>query len=142
MRRSFLVAPLLATLVLSACAKSSGTEAAAAPQPKGPTMPAGVTPAMITLGDSLYNAGSCQRCHGQKGVGANNGPALVTGPWLHSKGTFEEIVTTITNGVPRASIKDAARRFPMNGRGGNMNLNDDQIKAVAAYVWSISRDKK
>jgi mono/diheme cytochrome c family protein len=66
----------------------------------------------------------------------------VSGPWLHSTGKFEEIVATITTGVPRASIKDAARRFPMNGRGGPMNLNDDQVKAVAAYVWSISRDKK
>lgn len=142
MRRSLLVAPLLATLALSACAKTSSTEVAAAPQPKGPTMPAGVTPAMVTLGDSLYNAGSCQRCHGQKGVGANNGPALVNGAWLHSKGTYEEIVGIITNGVPKASIKDASRRFAMNGRGGQMNLNDEQIKAVAAYVWSISRGKQ
>lgn len=142
MRRSLLVAQLLGTLVFSACAKSSGTEAAAAPQPKGPVMPAGVTSAMIALGDSLYNSGSCQRCHGQKGVGANNGPALVTGPWLHSKGTYDEIIGTITNGVPRASIKDASRRFPMNGRGGPMALNDEQVKAVAAYVWSISRDKQ
>ena len=51
-------------------------------------------------------------------------------------------MTTITNGVPRAALKDQTRRFPMNPRGGPMNLNDDQVKAVAAYVYSISRDKK
>ncbi len=142
MRRSFVVAPLLVTLAFAACSKATGSDAGAAPQPKGPTLPAGVTPAMIALGDSLYNAGSCQRCHGQKGIGANNGPALVSSPWLHSTGKYEEIVAIITTGVPRTSIKDSARRFPMNPRGGPMNLNDDQVKAIAAYVWSISRDKK
>lgn len=139
MRRSFLLAPVV-LLSLAACAKASGTAAAA--QPSGPVMPAGVTPASIAMGDSIFHSGGCQRCHGQKGVGAQNGPSLVAGPWLHSTGKYEEIVATITTGVPRTALKDQARRFPMNPRGGPMNLNDDQVKAVAAYVYSISRDKK
>ncbi len=148
MRRSLLAAPLLVFIVFAACSRASGdTAGMAAPNAaaaRGPVVPAGVTPALIAIGDSLFNTNNapCQRCHGQKAVGGNNGPSLVTGPWVHSSGTYEQIVATITTGVPRASIKDVTRRFPMNPRGGPMNLTDDQVKAIAAYVWSISRDKK
>ena len=106
----------------------------------GPEMPEGVTVAMINEGDSLFNAGSCQRCHGQKGVGGTNGPPLVTGPWLQTDGSYEQIVQVITTGVPREKLKDPARR-PMNPRGGPMQLTDPQVRAIAGYVWSISRAK-
>jgi len=102
---------------------------------------AAVTDAAIALGDSIYHSGGCQRCHGQKGAGANNGPSLVSGPWVQHAGSYEAIVATITNGVPRDKVKDASRRFPMGPRGGPMNLDDAQVQAVAAYVWSISRAK-
>jgi len=106
-----------------------------------PARPAAVTDAAIALGDSIYHSGGCQRCHGQKGAGANNGPSLVSGPWVQHDGSYEAIVATITNGVPRDKVKDASRRFPMGPRGGPMNLDDAQVQAVAAYVWSISRAK-
>jgi mono/diheme cytochrome c family protein len=141
MRRATLSLTLLAAVVVAACS-GSGSGAAAAPAPSAPPRPAAATAANIALGDSLFHAGSCQRCHGQKGVGAQNGPSLVATPWLHSTGSFDEIAATITTGVPRANIKDASRRFQMNPRGGPMNLTDAQVQAVAAYVWSISRDKK
>jgi mono/diheme cytochrome c family protein len=142
MRRSLFAAPVLATLVLAACSSATASGGANAAVAAAPPRPAAVTAANIALGDSLYHAGSCQRCHGQKGVGAQNGPSLVATPWLHSTGDFDAIVATITTGVPRANIKDATRRFQMNPRGGPMNLTDAQVQAVAAYVWSISRDKK
>ncbi len=141
MRRSFLLASALALVTIAACKKASGAEAAAAPAPRAPATPAGVTPQSIAMGDSIFHNGACQRCHGATAEGAQNGPSLVSGPWLHSTGKFEEIVATITNGVPRAQMKDQTRRFPMNPRGGPMNLNDDQVKALAAYIWSISRNK-
>ena len=139
-RRSFHVAPLVAVLALAGCAKASGVSAGGAPQLNA--MPSGVSAALIARGDSLFNTGSCQRCHGQKGIGARNGPSLVAGPWVQIAGRYEELVTIVTTGVPKASFKDATRPFPMGARGGPMNLNDDQIKSVAAYVWSISRDKR
>jgi mono/diheme cytochrome c family protein len=142
MRRSLFAAPVLATLVLAACSSATASGGANASVAAAPPRPAAATAANIALGDSLYHAGSCQRCHGQKGVGAQNGPSLVTGPWLHSAGDFDAIAATITTGIPRANIKDATRRFQMNPRGGPMNLTDAQVQAVAAYVWSISRDKK
>jgi len=142
MRRTHLVAPLLAIFAVAACAKATTSAAAGTAAVSGPAMPAGVTAASIAVGDSIFASGGCQRCHGVKGVGAQNGPSLVAGAWLHSTGKYEEIVATITNGVPRTALKDQTRRFPMNPRGGPMNLNDDQVKAVAAYVYSISRDKQ
>ncbi len=142
MRRSRLAAPAFAAFLIAGCSGASGTGAAASPTPSAPARPAAVTAANIALGDSLFNTGSCQRCHGQKGVGANNGPSLVAGPWLHSAGGFDEIVKTITEGVPRTAFKDTNRRFAMNPRGGPMNLTDAQVQAVAAYVWSISRERK
>jgi mono/diheme cytochrome c family protein len=142
MRRTLLVAPLLAALAIAGCSKATTSAGAGAAVASASAMPAGVTPASIAMGDSIFASGGCQRCHGVKGVGAQNGPSLVAGTWLHSTGKYEEIVATITNGVPRTALKDQTRRFPMNPRGGPMNLNDDQVKAVAAYVYSISRDKQ
>jgi mono/diheme cytochrome c family protein len=131
---------LLATSLLAGfgCGRAATTTSTSA----APAMPTGVTALMIASGDSMFNAGSCQRCHGQKGVGATNGPSFITGPWLQHSGSYDEIVRTITTGVPRTAIKDSTHRFQMNPRGGPMNLNDDQVKAVAAYVWSIARGKR
>ncbi|MBI2407125.1 MAG: cytochrome c [Gemmatimonadetes bacterium] len=101
--------------------------------------PAQVTPVSVALGDSLFNTGACQRCHGKGGVGAQNAPALDGKKWLQLKtGSYEEIVKIITDGVPATAIKDKAHRFAMRGRGGPMNLTDAQVQAVAAYVWTLS----
>ncbi|MBK6487586.1 MAG: cytochrome c [Gemmatimonadetes bacterium] len=139
MRSRSLIA-MLATTVLAATVLATGC-AATTQRSAATSLPAGVTTAMIAQGDSLFNAGSCQRCHGQKGVGAQNAPSLVTGPWMHHRGSYDEIVATVTAGIPRTALKDTTRRFPMNPRGGPMNLTDAQVRDVAAYVWSISREK-
>ena len=75
------------------------------------------------------------------GGGTPRGPSLLEGPWLQSRGTLDELVAIIIRGVPVAAIKDTSRQFPMNPRGGPMNLTDEHARAVAAYVWSISRRK-
>lgn len=130
-------------LLLAACgggaASSTGTSAGAAPAAvRGPS-PEEL--AAIARGDSLFNGGGCQRCHGQKGVGAQNGPSLVTGPWLHVDGSQAQIAALIVRGVPREAITDTTRRFPMRPRGGPMNVTDAQAQDIAAYVVSISRSK-
>ncbi len=133
-----------AALILGGC-RSTGARgengATALPRESANALPSDVTPAMIALGDSLFNAGSCQRCHGAKGVGANNGPSLVSDEWLHVDGSYNRLVSLITTGVPRDSLKVTTRR-PMNPRGGPMNLTDDQVRAVASYVFTISRGKR
>jgi mono/diheme cytochrome c family protein len=149
-QRTRLLPPVAAaaTVLLVAACSAATTQTAPAPSasaaaaPAAPARPPEVTAAAIAEGDSLFAAGSCTRCHGAKGIGAARGPSLVAGPWLQHSGTYAEIVRTITDGVPRAAIKDTTHRFPMSARGGPMNLTDPQIKSLAAYVWSISRDKR
>ncbi len=155
MTRSTTRALFAITAMLAASACGGGSKTAAAPG-AGPApaangaavaakaapvakLPAAVTPAMIALGDSIFNNGSCQRCHGKGGIGAANAPAFKGITWQHGNGTFEGIVNTIVAGVPATEIKDPSHKFPMGARGGRMPLTDDQIKAVAAYVFTISR---
>jgi mono/diheme cytochrome c family protein len=127
-------------LVLSAFAFLACAPAAAPRLANPPASPA-PDARLVAQGDSLFNNGACVRCHGRGGIGGNNGPSLVTGPWLHADGSLPALSRVITSGVPRDSIRDASRRFAMNPRGGPMNLTDTQVSAVAAYVWSISRAK-
>lgn len=132
-----------AVLLLAACGGAAGTAgtSSAGAAPAAARAPSPEMLAAIARGDSLFNTGACQRCHGQQGVGAPNGPSLVSGPWLHVDGSAAQIATLIINGVPREAVKDSTRRFPMRGRGGPMNLTDAQVQDVAAYVVSISRAK-
>ncbi len=65
----------LSLLLLAAACRSSGAGAGTGAAAK-PAVPAEVTAARVALGDSLFNNGGCMRCHGAKGIGAQNGPAL------------------------------------------------------------------
>lgn len=97
-------------------------------------LPEGVTPAMIEDGGKLFKgAGLCAACHGVNATGGV-GPSLADTVWLHSTGAFEEIVRQITAGVPQAQAKGGMMMPP---RGGSA-ITDAQVRAVAAYVWSLS----
>ncbi|MBI3791410.1 MAG: c-type cytochrome [Gemmatimonadetes bacterium] len=127
------------TLVACAGGGASGGAGGAPAAAAGPQLPPGVTASMIAMGDSIFNNASCQRCHGKLGAGGQNGPALNTGKFEHGSGSLDDIIKTITTGVPKEAMKDQTRRFPMRARGGvQPALTDDQVKAVAAYVWSLS----
>jgi mono/diheme cytochrome c family protein len=102
-------------------------------------LPRSATPAMIAVGDSIYHARACARCHGAKGAGGQNGPALNDTVWLQIPGDYDSILRLVTSGVPQDRIKDPSHKFNMQPRGGTANpLSDDQIAAVAAYVYTIS----
>lgn len=142
---------LIAAMAIAACSSGSATTSSA-PTPasaqSGATttakatsggLPAGVTTALITQGDSLFHAASCVRCHGADAKGAQNGPSLMGPTFMHVNGTYEDFVRLIMSGVPADSIKDKAHRFAMRPKGGGQTpLTDDQVKAVAAYVYSLS----
>jgi cytochrome c5 len=54
-------------------------------------------------------------------------------------GSYDDFVRVITNGVPVAAVKDTAHKRAMPARGGPpAPLTDDQIKAVAAFIWSLN----
>lgn len=90
----------------------------------------------IQAGDSLFNNGSCRRCHGDAGVGTQRAPDLTDSEWGTIDGSLAEISETIFWGVRRAGMS-ADYPFQMNPEGG-MDLDRDKIRSIAAYVWSLS----
>ena len=108
---------------------------AAQSSPPAPPLPAGVTPDMIAKGKELFQgSGLCMACHGMDGKGSV-GPDLTDSLWLHHKGSYEEIIAQVLKGIPEDQSKSGAVMPP---RGGSA-LSDEEIRAVAAYVWSLSR---
>jgi cbb3-type cytochrome c oxidase subunit III len=97
-------------------------------------LPAGVTEKMISDGEAIFKgAGTCFACHGQdaKGIPAL-GADLTDEEWTHADGTYDSIVATIKSGA------QAASGAVMPPKGGP-NLSEEQVRAVAAYVWSLSK---
>ena len=120
-------------------------KASAAPKPpedkkqakSGSSLPAGVTPRMIALGKRVYDGelggAGCTGCHGDEGKGSVVGPDLTSKEHLWSNGSFEGIMKVINEGVQ----KPKKFRTPMPAKGGAA-LTPAQVKAVTAYVWSLS----
>lgn len=100
-------------------------------------LPDGVTEELIAEGKSVFGgAGICMVCHGPEGKGvANLGADLADDEWLHSDGTYEGILATIETGVPADKSSNGSVMPP---KGGG-SISDEQLKAVAAYVWSLGR---
>lgn len=95
---------------------------------------------MLAEGDSLFNGGSCARCHGQAGTGGRNGPDLTDATWVQGDGSLEEVRRTIFWGVRREHLSDPSWRFEMNP-GGGLDLEWEQYASLAAYVWSLSNGR-
>jgi cbb3-type cytochrome c oxidase subunit III len=147
--RSLAASVVLLALAFGACKggekaqqQQAAPEApAAAPAAAAPAgeAPAGATQAMVDEGSTLFHgAGLCATCHGVDakgvpGLGAN----LTDTVWLHSDGSYPAIVKQIMEGVP-ANVSTSGSAMP--AKGGS-SLTDDQVKAVAAYVWSLSHPK-
>jgi len=101
---------------------------------QGATLPDGVTPAMVAEGSNLFRgAGLCIACHGPTGAGGV-GANLSDSTWIHSTGSYQEIIQQIIKGVSAKESKSGAIMPP---KGGG-NLSEAQIRAVAAYVWTLS----
>lgn len=100
-------------------------------------VPEGATREMVFLGRRIYRGqvggAACTGCHGMSGEGSPLGPALNGKKWLWSDGSFTGITKTINDGVSQPK----EYRSPMPAKGG-AQLTDEQVKAVAAYVWSLS----
>ena len=98
---------------------------------------AGITPAMIALGDSVYHGqaggGTCVGCHGPDAKGSPLGPNLTDDRWLWGDGSFGSILKTITDGVP-APKEHTGVMPPLGGA----QLTWVQARAAAAYVYALS----
>lgn len=99
-------------------------------------LPEGVTPEMVAEGKTIFSgAGICMSCHGPAGEGIPNlGANLTDDEWLHIDGSYESIVQNILNGV---TAQESSSGVPMPPKGGTA-ITDEQVRAVAAYVWTLS----
>jgi mono/diheme cytochrome c family protein len=113
-----------------AVAALAGTGPAAAQEK---AVPAGVTPAAIAKGDTIFHkTGLCYACHGSNAEGTV-GPNLTDAEWLQGDGSYDMIVATVTSGVPAEKAK---KGIAMPPKGGS-SISDEDVKAVAAYVYSL-----
>jgi len=98
--------------------------------------PPGATGQEVALGERIFHGeaanGTCSGCHGSDAGGTSVGPSLSNGIWVWGDGSLPAITKTIETGVPR----------PRNYTGvmppeGGADLSDQDVAAVAAYVWAV-----
>jgi mono/diheme cytochrome c family protein len=98
--------------------------------------PAGVTDMMVQEGAQIYaGAGICVACHGPDAKGAI-GPDLTDAEWLIGDGEYEQLVDQILEGVSAAEATHELGAI-MPPKGGAA-ITDAQVRAVAAYIWTLS----
>ena len=123
-------------------AQEQAAESSMAMQQGGQQMqlPDDVTEEMVSQGREIFHGnGLCYTCHGQDGKGMPNlGADLTDSKWVHNDGSYQGIVGTIQSGV---TAEQSTSGTPMPPKGGS-NISDDQVNAVAAYVWSLSHGGK
>ena len=109
-----------------------------APATTGP-LPEGVTAALVQQGQQVFTGpGICMTCHGSDATGTPLAPDLTDSEWLWvdpaAGDALTQIATLIRTGVSQPKEHPA----PMPAMGG-AQLSDEQIEAVAAYVYSLGQ---
>jgi len=106
----------------------------------GAATSAAITPQQIALGDSIFHGqvggGTCQTCHGADEKRTPLAPDLTDAQWLWGDGSYAFIVRTVTDGVPTPKQHPGG----MPPKGG-APLTDEQVRAVAAHVYSLSHPR-
>ena len=109
--------------------------AAPAPAAAAAAVPPGATAADVQAGQKIFTStGNCFTCHGQTGTGTALAPPLNDAAWINIDGSYPAIQQLVSAGVPKPKQHPA----PMPAKGGAA-LSDQEVKQVAAYVYSISR---
>ncbi|MGH7510424.1 MAG: c-type cytochrome [Gemmatimonadales bacterium] len=122
----------------------SGQQEAAPPEAPRDTSPvaseAQVTPELIAQGERIFHGqeggAACSTCHGQNATGSQLAPDLTDDRWLNGDGSYEFIVNIVTQGV----LNPKEHPAPMPPMGG-ASLSPEQVRAVAAYVYSLSHQE-
>lgn len=97
---------------------------------------------VVALGKRIFEGKTggalCVTCHAVNAKGITGlGPNLTDATWLHGDGSRAFIEQLIKAGVMKPKVS-AAVMPPMGGA----SLEPEQIKAVAAYVYTMSRASK
>ncbi len=99
-------------------------------------LPPNVTREELALGERIFHGeasnGTCSGCHGSDAGGTSVGPPLNKGTWVQTDGSLAAITRIITVGVSH----------PRNYTGvmppmGGAPLSQQDVAAVAAYVWAV-----
>ena len=92
-------------------------------------------PGLVAEGQTLFTGVAlCFACHGPAGKGVRGaGVDLTDDELLHDDGSYEALVQRIINGVGVEETRSGVIMLP---RGGS-SITDDQVQAVAAYVFSL-----
>jgi mono/diheme cytochrome c family protein len=119
----------------AAAAEAPAAQETAAQQQGQMQLPEGVTAEMVAQGKEIFGgAGLCNVCHGPNGGGVPGlGANLADDQWIHGDGSYDAIVQTVMKGVD-ASASSVGTAMPPKGGSG---ITDDQVKAVAAYVFTL-----
>jgi len=100
-------------------------------------IPAGASRQMVELGTDVFHGrtggAGCTGCHGTDASGTPLGPPLLGHRWIWGDGSYQSIEKIVREGVPQPK----QYRAPMPPLGG-AQLTDEQVAAVAAYVWGLS----
>lgn len=125
-RRIAFIGLILAALVLGACGGApAGTTAAQAPQ------------ADVALGKAKFEE-ICAACHGKDARGITGlGKDLTTSQFVKSQ-TDDQLLAFVNKG---RDISDPANTtgVAMPPKGGRPDLTDDQIRAIIAYIRTLSK---
>lgn len=106
---------------------------------KLPSLPSGMTIAMLVQGDSLYRGkGGCVTCHGQEANGVPNMGSALTSGLLFIPARWNAIDSVIQAGIPEPVTRTTIAMPP---RGANSDLTAEESRLIAAYVWAISQTK-
>lgn len=106
---------------------------------KLPSLPSGMTVAMLVQGDSLFRGkGGCVTCHGQEAQGVPNMGSGLTSGILFIPPRWSTIDSLIQAGIPEPITRTTNAMPP---RGANSDLTPEETRLVAAYVWAISQTR-
>ena len=98
-------------------------------------LPEGVTAEMVEEGRELFfGGGVCYTCHLMDAKGGPLAPDLTDDVWLNVDGEYQSIVEVIKTGVSQP-VEHLGAMLPRAG----MALTDEQVEALAAYSYMLSR---
>ena len=93
-----------------------------------------VSKELVDRGRKIFTGtGNCYACHGNDAHGSAVAPNLTDSTWLNIDGSYAGIAGLVRSGVPQP------KHFPTPmPPGGGAQLDQGQLCAVAAYVYSLT----
>ena len=107
----------------------------------GPVLAAASDPTTIERGAAIYREGTCPVCHQWEGQGNRRGPDLTDDEWLHGDGSPPAVRKAIETGFRHGAGRRFRGKYEMWPLGG-MELDERDVDALTAYVWSLHRRRR